>query len=80
MIGLPSAPDAGIDDGQMYRSLGELGVCALQRECRLTDVLGRDLMGNVEDLGLGICLEDGPFHARHEGIPGPVISCKGNDV
>ena len=61
-----AAADAGIDNGKMDRALGKVAVGGFEGEGGFPDVLRSDLMGDVDDLGLRIDLEDHAFHASGE--------------
>src|SRR3990172_390536 len=64
----PAAPDARVYHRKVHRSLREKAVRCFQRERRLPDVLRGDLVRYIDNLRIGVDLEDDPLYARGKGI------------
>ena len=78
-MGLLPLPHARIDHGEVHRPLRKCRVRRLQGERCFPDVLGADLMGQVDNLRLGVHLQDNPLHACSEGVPTAIIRGERDD-
>jgi hypothetical protein len=75
-----TAADAGIDDGQVDGIGGEFAGGVAQNKSAGENVLGRDFMGQVDQMGFRGDGEDDPFHGAHVVVPHAEVGGQGDDA
>src|SRR6478672_7430008 len=75
----PVGAYTGIHDCHMDGAVRKILVARLPRIGAVLDVMGADMMGEIDDRGLGIDRENDPLHAGHEPISVPKISQESDD-
>src|SRR5207249_1223925 len=71
------ASDPGVHHGDMNRARPEVVRCGVQQIRGDSDVVRRNVVAEVHDLGKWVNAEDDPFHAAHEYVGGPEVGEQG---
>ena len=77
--GAPIRPNARVHDCDVNGVLGEVSPAVMKQKGTLKDVLGRNPVGYVYNLGVGIDAEDDAFHQAHVGVLNAEVRRQGDD-